>query len=268
MLDQQMIANIRESGLVQGHSEVDKRARLLQQELGFRLADRAEYALIASCYLPSMVPDDMKAFRNLLHYFELDYTLLAREHCCGNLLFRQALQDKTGEDLGQAEALGREFLEANLRQVRELGASKILTFCVGCDLVYSRFKDAVHEEVVWFPTLLASMFRGGKLELQADYYAGCHYFYRRLNATMPDLDSPLRMLDRIEGLELNHLDHHLCCTRPEQRESLVTSVRNKIVITVCGGCAMWLQEALKDRGSYRVVMLPQVVWAAVSGHTL
>lgn len=266
MFNQEMIDNIREGGIAQGATEVEKRAALLQ-ELGFRMADRAEYALIASCYLPTLSTEDMRAFSHLLRHFEVDYTLLRQEYCCGNLLLRQALKDKTGEMLSQADLLAQEFLENNLRQIREVGARKIVAFCVGCDGVYSRLKDAVPEEILWYPTLLARLFRGGKLELQADYYAGCHYYYRRWGGA-PDLDSALQVMGRIEGLQLNHLDQRLCCTRPEERERLLDTVQNRIIITVCSGCSMYLQQALQDKGDYKVVMLPQVAWAAINGHTL
>ena len=267
MLDQKMIANIRDSGMVQGAAKVEKRARLLKQ-LGFRVADKAEYALIASCFLPSVVPQGMEAFAKLLQHFEVDYTLLRKEYCCGELLFRQALNDNSSDELTQANVLAREFLDNNLRQVREVGASKMVAFCVGCHSVYARLKDVIPHEILWYPTLLARLFRGGRLELQADYYAGCHYYSRRLSPTLPDLDSPLRILEQIEGLQLNHLNHKLCCTRPQQAQSLAASIQNRIVITVCGGCAMSLERTLKDRGDCRVVMLPQVVWAAVGEHSL
>jgi Fe-S oxidoreductase len=267
MLNESLIAKIRESGIVQGEAEAGQRAKLLRQ-LGFRTAGRAEYALIASCFLPSMVPEDMKAFASLLQHYGVDYTLLPKEYCCGNLLYRQALKSKRDEELKEADALAGEFLEANLSQARKVGASKIVAFCVGCDLVHHRFREDVPEEIMWYPTLLERLFRDGRLELQADYYAGCHYFYNRLNQTMPDLEAISRIFSRIEGLQVNHLDHRLCCTRPEQMERLTSSIKNTVVVTPCGGCAGQLQQALRDRGDCRVVMLPQVVWAAVSGQAL
>ena len=267
MQNETTIANIRESGLAQGAAGVDKRARLLQDELGFRVADRAEYAVIASCFLPTMVPQAMKAFRRLLEHFGVDYTLLGREYCCGNMLYREAVDAKDEEVLKQADVLAREFIGNNLRQVGEVGASKIVAFCVGCDLTYDRLKGEIEQEVMWFPTLLARLFRGGKLELEADYYAGCHYYRRRLGSP-PDLDSALAVLERIEGLKLNQLDQHLCCMKPQQMESLLASMQTRTVITGCGGCWLFLQNALKDRGDSRVLMLPEVVWAAVSGEPL
>ncbi len=267
MLDERLIADIRESGIAQGTAGVDQRAKLLQ-DLGLRSGDKADYALIASCFLPSLVPEGLKAFRLTLEHYQVNYTLLRKEHCCGNVLLRQAAKDKTGNELKQADVLARELLENNLTQARQVGASKILAFCVGCDLVYSRFKSSVPEEILWYPTLLARLFKGGKLELEADYYAGCHYYYRRLNGSLPDLDSAIEVLNRIEGLRLNHLDSRLCCTRPQQLESLLDNVKSKIVITPCGGCVMGLKPALKTKGDCRVVMLPEVVWAAISNQPL
>ena len=267
MLDEKLIADMRESGIVQGTAEVDQRAKLLK-DMGFRTVDRAEYALIASCFLPSLVPESMKAFRLLLEYYKVDYTLLRKEHCCGNILMRQAAKDKTGDELKQADVLAREFLENNLVQARQVGAKKVIAFCVGCDLVHARFRDAVPEEILWYPTLLARLFKGGRLEMEADYYAGCHYHYRRLNGSLPDLDSAIEVLNRIEGLRLNQLDSRLCCTRPQQLESVLAGMKTKIVITPCGGCAMGLEPALKARGNGRVVMLPEVVWAAINHQPL
>jgi Fe-S oxidoreductase len=267
MLDERLIANIRESGIAQGATGVDDRAWLLKS-LGFRSADKAEYALIASCFLPSLVPESMKAFRLLLEHYQVHYTLLPKEHCCGNLLLRQSARDQTGDELKQADALAREFLDENLIQAREVSAKRVVAFCVGCDLVFNRFRDSVPEEMLWYPTLLARLFKGGRLELEADYYAGCHYYYRRINGSLPDLDSAMEVLNRIEGLRLNHLDSRLCCTRPQQLESLLDNIKSKIVITPCGGCAMGLEPALRAKGGCRVVMLPEVVWASISGHPL
>ncbi|MBM4444858.1 MAG: (Fe-S)-binding protein [Chloroflexi bacterium] len=267
MLNENLIAAIRESGIAQGQGEVEGRAALLRQ-LGLRTMERAEYALIASCFLPSMVPEALRALASLLRHYGIDCTLLPKEYCCGHLLYRQALKSKSDEEMKQADVLAGEFLEANLSQARRAGAGKVIAFCAGCDMAYQRFRDEVPEEILWYPTLLERLFRGGRLELKADYYAGCHYFYRKLNQTGPDLEAVSRVLGRIEGLELNELDHQLCCMRPGEMEKLATAIRNRAVITPCGGCADQLQRTLKAKEDCRVVMLPQVVWAAVSGQPL
>jgi len=266
MLNENLIATIRESGIAQGQAEVEGRTALLRQ-LGFRTLERAEYALIASCFLPSMVPEALRALASLLQHYQVSCTLLPKEYCCGHLLYRQALKNKSDDDLKQADVLAAEFLEANLSQAREASAGKVIAFCAGCDMAFQRFREDVPEEIVWYPTVLERLFDGGRLELQADYYAGCHYFYHRLNQTLPDLAAVSRIMGRIEGLELNELEHQLCCMRPGEMAELAASIKNGVVITPCGGCADQLQRALKDQGR-RVVMLPQVVWAAVSGQPL
>jgi len=268
MIDQEIIDNIRQSGNSRGAYKAEKMEKLVRQELGLRVNNRAEYALLTGCIGPFSVPDELRALGNLLKYYEVDYTLLEHSYCCGGIYFRQVIESKNEEDLAQAYLLAREFFENNLHQARKVGASKVIAFCVGCNEVFSRFTDTAPEEVLWYPTLLASVFRGGKLDLHADYYAGCHRYYQNLYSTLPDLESSLIILNQIEGLKLNQLDHSMCCIKPEQVESLIASVKNKIIITSCHGCAGFLGHAIKSRGDYRVVMLPQVAWAAVNGHTL
>lgn len=267
MLDEKLMADIRRYGTPEGAAGAAARAALLR-DMGFRTADRAEYALIASCFLPALAPAGMRAFRLLLDHFAVDYTLLPQEYCCGHLLVRQGARDQTGADLERADGFARELLEKNLTQARQCGARKIIVFCAGCDLVYARFRGSAPEEILWYPTLLARIFRGGRLELEADYYPGCHRHYRKLNRCLPDLDSVTALLDRIEGLRLRHLDSRLCCTRPDQLAALTGSIRNRVVMTPCGGCAPALAQALGPQGNVRAVMLPEVLWAAVSRQTL
>jgi len=263
-----MLTAIREGGVLQGAKQAPERNRMLQETCGLRFGKKAEYALIAGCYSPYLEPQDMTAFGKLLDHFGVDYTLLPKEYCCGGLLYTHALDEKHEGDLEQADDLAREFLDRNLEQARELGASKILAYCAGCDMAFNRVRAADAEEFIWHPTLLARLFEGGKLDLQADYYSGCHRQRRSLMDDTPDLDSVLTALGKIEGLELHHLDSELCCLKEDQRETLASSVTHKTVIAPCSGCTMCLRKSLKDKGDYRVSMLSEVLWAAIDGHEL
>ena len=109
MLDQRMAANIRENGLALSAAEAQWRAKLIQQEFGFRVADRAEYALIASCFCPSLVPLAMKAFGELLRHFAVDYTLLPKEYRCGAPLLERAHGEQSEEELSDAQVLVKEY---------------------------------------------------------------------------------------------------------------------------------------------------------------
>lgn len=264
MIDQGLVDNIQRSGLAQGEAGVAARTAVLQ-DMGFRMADRAEYVLLASCFLPTMVPEDMRAFGNLLHHYGVDYTLLPREYCCGNLLLRGALKDSTGQEMKQAEAIVAGFVDENIRQMKKIGATKIITFCVSCDAVYRRMPAPV-EEVIWFPTLINRLFSWGRLNESIDYYAGCHYFYHRLGVA-PDLDSARAVLGRIEGLKVNYLDNRLCCTRRPQLETTLTQIKSDTVVTVCAGCGAYLEPAVAGKAG-KVIMLPRLAWAALSGQKL
>ena len=268
MHNEKMIASIREGGIVQGAKQAEDRNRRLQEVCGFRLAETTEYALIAGCFSPYLEPQDMTAFRNLLDHFGVDYTLLRKEYCCGAMFFMHALDQKHEGDLDQADEMAREFLDRNLEQVREVGASKIVVYCASCDTILKSIDDAVAEEIIWHPTLLARLFRGGKLDLQADYYSGCHRFRRALIGSMPDVNSIVTALGRVEGLELHHLDSELCCTDPKQLEALVSSIQHQTMIVPCATCALSLAKALSGKGEYRIARLSEVLWAAVDGHEL
>jgi len=52
MLNEKMITNIRNCGIMQGANQVDERMQILTRKMGFRMTEKAEYALIASCFNP------------------------------------------------------------------------------------------------------------------------------------------------------------------------------------------------------------------------
>lgn len=264
-MDEQMISSMRQDGHALGPAAAAERADRLEQ-IGFRRAPRAEYALMTGCFLPSLVPAGMKAFRLLLEHLDVDYTLVPREQCCGNLLLLGASRDATGAEMLRADEVARESLDRNLEQARMAGAKKVIAFCAGCDLVYDRFRSSVPEEILWYPTFMARLFRGGRLDAEVDYYAGCYYHHRKLNRSYPDLDSALTVLQRIEGLKINILDNRRCCNRPDQLSWLLDQMKTSLVVTPCAGCTTALEKALAGTGR-SVAMLPEVLWAA-SGGTL
>lgn len=268
MQNDQAIARIREGGIAQGPKHADERSRQLHETCGFRSVSEARYALVASCFNPYLESTDMTAFRHLLDYFHVDYSLLPREYCCGDPFYLHAIDEKHKGDLDVADELAREFLQQNMKQAQELGADKLLVYCAGCDLVFNRLADYLSLEVIWHPTLLAALFKGAKLEMKADYYAGCHKYRQALLGNTPDLDSVLTALGKMEGLELHNLDSTLCCMNPDQLERLTSSIRNEVIITPCSGCSLFLRKALSEKGSYRVFLISEVMWAAINGHQL
>ncbi|MFO8009417.1 MAG: (Fe-S)-binding protein [Dehalococcoidia bacterium] len=267
MLNENLIANIRESGMAQGAKQVEERDRLLREEFGFRVVGSAEYALTTGCFNPWLEPEDLRAFRKLLDYFKVDYTLLPGERCCGSMLFHQAIDGGDNGDMQLASELAEEFLEENLRQARGAGAKKLINYCCACESVYMRFQHLVPEEILWQATLLERLFEGGKLHLQAHYYEGCHH-YKHAMHSLPDLEASVNLMNRIEGLEIDYLDSSLCCLKEDELGNLAAGIKYDTIITPCGGCALYLRKALKDTDHVKVVAPTRIVWAAVSGENL
>jgi heterodisulfide reductase subunit B len=263
-----MIDRIREAGILQGVEQVEERSRRLRETCGFRVAETAEYALIASCFSPYLSPGDMTAFRKLLDHFDVDYTLLPKEYCCGAMFCMHALGEKHQGDAERADELAREFLDRNLEQARAVGASKIVAYCAGCETIFRRLNDSFPEEMLWHPTLLAQLFQGGELHLRADFYSGCHRFRRAFIGSMPDVDSIVAALNKIQGLELHHLDSELCCTDSDQLESLVSSVEHDAIIVPCASCALSLAKAMAGKRKCRLLRVSEVLWASIDGRGL
>jgi len=120
-------------------------------------------------------------------------------------------------------------------------------------------------EVISYIELLDRYFDGGKLNLDADYYAGCYRFRKRITSSSLDLEPTLRVLDKIKGLKVNHLDNNQCCYIPPHLENLVQGIKSKTMITICAGCYYSLRKTLKDKGDYQFKMLPEVVWESIQG---
>jgi len=266
MLDEKLVANVRGCGMAQGAGKTEGRAGILR-DLGFRTAARAEYVFLSSCYMPFRVPEAMRDLRHLLDHFGTDYTLLPKEYCCGAPMFIQAVGNKSTADLEKVDRLARWTLEENLRQMRAVGSSRMITFCPGCAEVHSRVARSAGYETLWYPAILERIFKGGRLDLEADFYAGCYSYYKEFTEETPDVEAAVRVLGRIDGLKIHRLNDRLCCRQEKQMQALTASSKSRVVITLCGGCTTRIQKAIEVKGG-RALMLPQVVWASITGEVL
>ncbi len=261
MIDQKLVDNIRAHGT--GKDSGEGRLRVLE-DIGFRTGEKAEYVIITGCYNPEAMPHVFGALKDLLDHLQIDYTLLSKEYCCGWMpLGQPAVMAKNEEDIERAKELSREFILENFRQGEALEAKSIVLFCAACEPSYSNCAEATNLEVISYSELLDRHFQGGKLDLEADYYAGCYRFRRRITDAPVDVEPAVRLLNKIEGLRVNYLDNKLCCFIPPHLEQLTASIKNKTVINICAGCWGSLRRKLQEKGDYQVKMLPEVVLEAV-----
>lgn len=178
MIDEKLVDNIRAHGVYQDSGE--GRRRVLE-DIGFRIGQRAEYIIITGCVQPEGMPHVLRALRDLLDHFRIDYTLLSKEYCCGWMPLQQpAVFAKNEEDIAKARELAREFIMENFRQAEALGAKSMVLFCSACEPNYTNCAGATDIEIVSCSELLDRFFNSGRLDLEIDYYAGCYRFRRRI----------------------------------------------------------------------------------------
>lgn len=271
LTDEEYESNVKTSGVPQlsGGRSIVERHKLMIEDYGFRMVDKAEYVILESCNVPFDLYDGVKAFKNLLDYFAVDYTLLPKSYCCSIGPMIEGLRNRDEERIRKGRDISRRMAERNIEQAKALGAKTIVTLCQGCDTIYRLHRNSLGMEIIWYPELIERFFTGGKLKLKADYYAGCYRADSRLsNPNPPNLESALRVLGKIEGLELTHLNNEWCCKKTKELDMLVHSLQNEVVINVCCGCYVALSYALglnelHGKGNKRVKLLTEVVWDAL-----
>ncbi len=261
VIDEKLVENIRAHGIYTDSGEA--RDKVLE-DIGFRSKEGAEYALILGCAQPLATPHVLRALKELLDRLQIDYTLLPMEYCCGWVpLGQPAVMARNDEDIARAKELSREFVVANFRQAEALGAKSIALFCAACEPSYTNWAAATGLEVISYSELLERHFSGGRLDGEVDYYAGCYRFRRRITSEPVGVEAAVRVLDRIEGLRVNHLDSTRCCYIPLHLEELTGSLTTRTVVTICTGCYHSLRGKLQAAGDYQVRMLPEIVLDAV-----
>ena len=262
MIDNKLVENIRAYGAYKDSGE--GRLKILVNDIGFRMDEKAEYVIIGGCRQPEDMPHVFGALKNSLDSLQVDYTMLSKEYCCGWVpLGQPAVMAKNEEDIAKAKELAENFILENFRQAEALGAKSIALFCAACEPNYSNYRHATDLELISCDELIDRHLKGGRLESEADYYAGCYRFRRRITKVPLNVEAAVRVLNKIEGLKVNYQDNSLCCYIPPHLEKLTNSLTTHNVITICTGCYTNLRETLGS--SYQVKMLTEVVWEALQG---
>jgi Fe-S oxidoreductase len=261
MINEKIVENIRRYGVYEDSGE--GRYKVLAEDIGFNMDQKAEYVVIGGCLQPQSIPHVFRALKDIFEHFKVDYTFLSKEYCCGYVPLGQPAVAKDEKDIAKFKELARGFIMENFRQAEALGAKSIVLFCAACEPSYSNCKDATRLEIISYVELLDRHFQGGKLKLEVDYYPGCYRFRRRITTEPIDVEAAMRVLQKIEGLEINQLDNSLCCYIPPQLEQLASSLKTNNLVTICTGCHFYWEQYLQEKGNYRVRMLPEIVLEAL-----
>jgi Fe-S oxidoreductase len=261
MINEKIVENIRRYGVYKDSGE--GRYKVLANDIGFNMDQKAEYVVIGGCLQPENRPHVFRALKGIFEHFKVDYTFLSKEYCCGYVPFGEPEVAKDEEEIAKFKELARGFIMENFRQAEALGAKSIVLFCAGCEPSYSNCKDATRLEIISYVELLDRHFQGGKLNLEVDYYPGCYRFRSRITKEPIDVEAAMRVLQKIDGLKVNQLDSKLCCYIPPQLEQLGTSLKTNNLVTICTGCHFYWEQYLQEKGNCRVRMLPEIVLEAL-----
>lgn len=264
MVKDRAVQNIRKYGISSGTGE--KKKQKLLEDIGFPAGKRAEYAIITGCFQYKNMPHVLLAFKQLLDHLKVDYTLLNKEYCCGWMTIGQpAVISKNDEDIARFKEFSQEFISENIKQARELGARSIVLFCAACEPNYTNNRNSTDLEVISYSELIDRYFKAGKLEKKIDYYAGCYRFRRRITDKPVDIEPAVRVLRKIEGLEVNYIDNKLCCNVSPHMEQLAGTIKSNSIVNICSGCYQAIKSKMGEKADLEVKMLPEIVWEAVQG---
>ena len=263
MIDEKAVAHIKKYGTC--HETAEQKRKILD-DMGFPVGKKADYVIIIGCFHAAGMPHVLKDLKNVLDHLNVSYTLLEKEYCCGWMTLGQpAVMAKNDEDIARFREISKDFIVENFRQAKKLGAKAIALFCGACEPNYANYIHLTDLEVISYSELIDRHFKGGKLNGEIDYYAGCYRFRRKVTDKPVDLQSAPRVLGKIAGLKVNNLDNKFCCYIPPHMEELAGTIASDTVVNICTGCYYNVKGNLAKKGSKQARMLPEVVWESIGG---
>lgn len=258
MIDQEVVEHIRHYGVFKDTGE--GRLKVLQEDIGLKLDQKAKYVIIDGCIQPEAMPQVFRALKDLLEKLAIDYTFLSKEYCCGWMpLGQMAVMTRNEDDIAGYKELSQGFIQANFKQAQALGATTIVLFCSACEPVYSNAKQSTPLNIIPYTELLDRYMHKGEIDAEIDYYAGCYRFRRRITSEPFDIEPAERLLKKIEGLKVNHIDRNLCCYKQPDLEGIIQTLKTKTLVTICTGCYHSIKAKMPDDEGYKIKMLPELL---------
>lgn len=183
--------NVMESGNTFGE-DADRLAWLRNKSL---LKEKADYVYFVGCLNSYRYTETAEKTFKILSRFGA--TILPAEQCCGSPLLR------TGFDASR-------LMEANIRQIEEIGATTIITGCAGC---YTTLKNNYPRrfEVLSVPEFLAehlSELNLKRLDLTVTYHDPCHL--GRMNKVYDQPRKVIKAICNLKEMKTNRKNARCC----------------------------------------------------------
>jgi hypothetical protein len=254
LINEQMVEDIRSTG----HALEDQPNRVeILASLGLPCDQPAENIVIMGCQNLRLMPSVIQTLARILERGGMDFTFLSKEYCCGNYLYRPAIQARDEEAMKECRSFSKEFTGLNIEQMKKLGGRRLILFCSPCYPIYKQaFPD---EDIIYFPQALSEVVGDLHWPGEIDYYAGCYKLHRKFADIPMDLKSTNALFDRIEGLSVNRISAPACCYKPEGLAHMIGQVRTDWMVHICTGCyGQAVLNMPKDR-PVKILMLPEFI---------
>ena len=221
----------------------------------YELPDNAEWVYFIGCTSNYRQKNLRDATIRFLKNAKVDFTLID-EHCCCSPIIRT----------GQTEPI-EDFINYNLTQIKNAGASKIITGCAGCYRTirkdWSKYGSELNLEVFHTIELIKKYLDKKKLKFKSEhnktltYHDPCH-----LGRHIGMYDVPREVINQIPGINLVEMkrnkENAWCCgagggvkigypdwalevSRERLEEAMKTGA--SIVTSICPFCRINLSDA-------------------------
>jgi len=240
----------------------EQRERLLRSGLGANVDKRAEYAVMTGCN-PLFSLTAVKSFIDLLHYFNGNYTFLAKEVCCGRPIAEGMFYKEpasVSERLKYDDFI-RESLLSNVIQAKELGARTIINVCPGCDMTWHLYGENLGIDIIYYTEFLLGVFKNGRLEKKVDFYEGCHKLHKLSPESLNRATTAAKeLLSRISGPGCHEVSSEHCCRIVP--EKIFANCQTDTLVTPSQCCYSILMTA-RQKSSPKVKFLAEVLLEAL-----
>jgi Fe-S oxidoreductase len=190
------IKNMSDSVMKYGNPLKEAKSRYTWVPSGMELKKKSDIVYFAGCLTSYRSLEVARATFKILNKFKA--TLLPDERCCGSPLLR----------LGMVPT---EAMEANVKQVKEIGAKTIVTSCAGCYKTLRNDYSLEKIEILHSSEFIANHIEElslSKLNLRVTYHDPCH-----LGRHNKVYDAPRKVIKQIcELVEMKRIrDKARCC---------------------------------------------------------
>ncbi len=228
----------------------------------FKLPKKAKVVFFVGCVSQYLLIKILNSGIKTMRKAEVDFTVLADEWCCGNIL------GTTGQ--GKSETFEKSA-KHNLKAIKETGADTLVTCCPGCyrtfSQMYPKYVAKPDFEVLHFTEFVADLLDKGKIKIKKPlektitYHDPCE-----LGRLSGIYEAPRKILESIEGVKLEELFYNKqncnCCgngggfnsLEPEMAKNItfnkideVLDTNAETIVSSCPNCRYGISNAIIEK---------------------